>query len=644
MKPSDEIRWGRSLAITGIMILLVVAASFFIIHRINQLEESESFERLYEEAGNLVDRIETYSDNDREELELLSSVIAHADALDSAALWDLLDSHTSAGMMSRFELLLPDDTVLVSGGKRVDASGVLSFAQESALGAHISNRESDLLDPSNYIVRHYVPVTRAGETVAMLCGVIELGELPDYANLAPYGGRGAMYIIDGSTGDFLVDTWHSGEGGNIWALGKREMAPGYDSEQMPQGLIQGESRYVVFVSQTTGEYLYFYYTPLAINQWRVAVSVPESVVFEQADAIERILNQFLLVELVCFLGYFLWMIRYARQVTGEKQRRLETLNYIYTVEKLLFNAHETKDHLFAALEQIGAALPAERVDFWMIGQDQENTAFFWRKGQPGVERREPEEPEQIRRLADYFQAGNSEFEAYDEASLRALFPEGSRPEVRSILAVPVEDLEGTLCGILAACNLSHRQTPAALLKNLKFSFSMFCRNRKHYTELQEQGDRDALTELYNRNRYERDLIPIAAEYQSSLTCVYIDVNGLHEMNNTSGHASGDQMLQSVAEGIRSYFDTQYAYRTGGDEFILFLPGAQESDVTAQCQRLTAFLAERDYHISVGIQYEAQVPSLPSLQELIKKAESKMYAEKKRYYEQSANDRRRTARS
>ena len=152
-------------------------------------------------------------------------------------------------------------------------------------------------------------------------------------------------------GDFLVDTWHQGETGNMWELGEREMAPGYDSGQLRQGILNGDSRYVVFVSRTIGEYLYFYYTPLGINQWRVAVSVPESVVFESAHAIQRLLNLFLAFEMICFVIYFLWMIRYARRVTAEKQRRLDTVRYIYDVEKLLFNAHEKKENIGRALEK-----------------------------------------------------------------------------------------------------------------------------------------------------------------------------------------------------------------------------------------------------------------------------------------------------
>ena len=113
MKKSEEIRWGRSMITTCVMILLIVAASFCVIHCINEMEEAECFNRLYEEADDLAEDIEMYADSDREELKMLSAMIAEYDKLDSADLWDFLDSYTAVGMMSRIELLLPDDTVLV---------------------------------------------------------------------------------------------------------------------------------------------------------------------------------------------------------------------------------------------------------------------------------------------------------------------------------------------------------------------------------------------------------------------------------------------------------------------------------------------------------------------------------------------------
>ena len=130
-----------------------------------------------------------------------------------------------------------------------------SFEKEADAGAHITDRETGLSEDEGYILRHFVPVIRNGETVAMLYGVIELGSLPKELVSRPYDGEAAVYIVDGNTGDFLVDTWHA-EPGNIWELGERPMAKGYDHDALKRGMIEGRTGYVVFVSRTTGSYLY----------------------------------------------------------------------------------------------------------------------------------------------------------------------------------------------------------------------------------------------------------------------------------------------------------------------------------------------------------------------------------------------------
>ncbi len=636
LKRPDNIQWGHSLIPTGIMIILIIAASFGVTNYINRMEEERSFERLYEEAGNLADSIEMYSKNDREELEMLAAVIAQYSDLSSPELWRLLDSYTNIGMMSRIELLLPGDIVLTTGGKPVDAGGILSFEEAAEKGIHITDREIDVIHKDTYVARHYVPIKQDGQTTAMLYGVIVLGELPEGVNLNPYGGKGALYIIDGITGDFLVDTWHAGTAGNIWALGEREMAPGYDPQQLQQGVYNGDSQYVVFVSKTIGEYLYFYYEPMEINNWRIAVSVPESVVFANANAIRSILNIFLAFELVCFILYFLWMMHYVRKITDEKQKRLDAINHIYDVEKLLFNAHERKENMYAALEKLGSIISAEKMIFWILGMAVENKCYLWEAGKAAETSEENNGQEYVENLLKRFSSGHGMYESYSKNEFAAMFPSETLSAVHSVIAVPIEDMNGNICGILAAFNIEKSPAPAAMLKSMQFSFSMFCQNLKSHTEIQEQGDRDALTGLYNRNRYEKDLPEIYAQYKNSLASVYIDVNGLREANNTQGHDNGDKMLRTVADAIKKHFCTDYIYRTGGDEFVLFIPNADEETLKMQSEELSSDLAKVNYHISAGIQCEKNISSLSLL---IKEAEKKMYAEKKKYYEK--HDRRRT---
>ena len=163
-------------------------------------------------------------------------------------------------------------------------------------------------------------------------GVVGLAGLPDALLNNPYGGQAAVYIIDGSTGDFLMDTWHN-EMGNIWDLGERPLAPGYNHAQLKQGLINGETGYVVFVSQTINRYLYFCYEPIGINNWRIALSVPEEVVFASADNIRYVLNWFLALEILLFVLYFVVMFSYNFRKVKQKQREIDTISYIYEVER-----------------------------------------------------------------------------------------------------------------------------------------------------------------------------------------------------------------------------------------------------------------------------------------------------------------------
>ena len=276
MERKMKTHWQSSLVVTILLIFLIVAISLIMTDRINNMEEERSFDRLEEQAGNLDNDIRREMVDDCRQLELLATVVSKYDDMTSDELWKIIDSYNTWGVISRLELLLPGDIVITDGGKEISSGGALSYEKEAAQGAHVTNRETDVRNKDQYVVRNYVPVVRDGNTVAMLYGVIELGSLPEELAVTSYG-EAALYIIDAATGDFLVDTWHNDPDGNIWELGKREMAPGYDHEQLKQGLIDGETGYVVFVSDRIGEYLYFYYEPVGINRWQLALSVPEDI-------------------------------------------------------------------------------------------------------------------------------------------------------------------------------------------------------------------------------------------------------------------------------------------------------------------------------------------------------------------------------
>ena len=122
-----------------------------------------------------------------------------------------------------------------------------------------------------------------------------------------------------------------------------------------------------------------------------------------------------------------------------------------------------------------------------------------------------------------------------------------------------------------------------------------------------------------------------------LCCIFVDVNGLHELNNSQGHEAGDHMLRSVADEIRTRFHTSYTYRVGGDEFVIFVCDEPEHETRQHVQKMADTLKSKGYFISAGCAW-AHVP-IDNIESLIKTAEKRMYSQKQEYYRDPANDRR-----
>lgn len=154
-------------------------------------------------------------------------------------------------------------------------------------------------------------------------------------------------------------------------------------------------------------------------------------------------------------------------------------------------------------------------------------------------------------------------------------------------------------------------------------------------ELMKLGERDILTGLHNRNSYEKKLGQYAEKCDTMLTCIYLDANGLHELNNGQGHAAGDEMLKYVGAALRDAFGDRDTYRIGGDEFVAFGRDVSKEEAEEKVERMVHLVEGRAYHVSIGIA-EARKPHIV-IDSLIRKAEVEMYKDKSRYYEAKGRD-------
>lgn len=115
-------------------------------------------------------------------------------------------------------------------------------------------------------------------------------------------------------------------------------------------------------------------------------------------------------------------------------------------------------------------------------------------------------------------------------------------------------------------------------------------------QLEEAGrlaDRDALSPIFNRRAFERELareISLAERYGTPLCMIFIDLDRFKLINDRFGHATGDSVIKHVAETlVENLRQSDIVGRLGGDEFGIAFSHAELSDAQAKAARLESLI-------------------------------------------------------
>ena len=430
-----------------------------------------SFDELASETKRLALDMSSTIRADHVILSVMADLLADQDLSDHSnpAVLEILRSFDlDKSFIGDLELLMPDGWLLRRSGIWYNVSNVIDVEAEQAKGAYISDRCKRSFEQGAYVMRNAVPVVRDGETVAMLYGVTNLQEVSHVYQTEAYDGHAFVLVVDGNTGDILLDTWHN-KLGSIADMRGRKTLQGTRFEDFVEGLRQGGSGDMSFISRTIGAPVYAHYEPVGINNWSVILGIPEKVAFEGTRDVLQILYKMTFIVGVLILCYLVYVVWYMRQIQ------------------------------------------------------------------------------------------------------------------RDIYLLSVTD-QGT--GLLNSVAYGH-----------------FLR------------------------KSEKQVISPAA-------CIYIDANGLHELNNAQGHEAGDQMLRAVADHLKEQFPKDGIYRVGGDEFVVFPSKADLDMCEARMRAVSEKLTALGYSISHGI---AICESTTGLRELVRDADEQMLANKRAYY--TIHDRR-----
>ncbi len=151
----------------------------------------------------------------------------------------------------------------------------------------------------------------------------------------------------------------------------------------------------------------------------------------------------------------------------------------------------------------------------------------------------------------------------------------------------------------------------------------------------EQTQVDMLTGLFNRETYYHDL----PRMEKSLTgIVQFDMNGLKFINDHYGHLEGDKAIHEIAFEISACCSKRmYAYRLGGDEFLVLVNDTKEEDVLKYIELVKRKISEMNYSCSIGYAYRSDKNI--SLETLFKESEKRMYEDKAEFYKDGKHERR-----
>ena len=142
--------------------------------------------------------------------------------------------------------------------------------------------------------------------------------------------------------------------------------------------------------------------------------------------------------------------------------------------------------------------------------------------------------------------------------------------------------------------------------------------------------KDSLTGLLNRHAYFAD---VSNDPKGITSIISIDMNGLKTINDTIGHAAGDEALITISFCImRALKSKQSGYRIGGDEFIVVCRKTPKEEVLTLVERIRKNVAETDYSCAIGYSFNLDGDRLVS--DLLKESDEMMYQEKNKHYEES----------
>ncbi len=220
-------------------------------------------------------------------------------------------------------------------------------------------------------------------------------------------------------------------------------------------------------------------------------------------------------------------------------------------------------------------------------------------------------------------------------------------------SAPAGSQDGSWRAVMVAPLQSHRATYGALalffsgpqpfgddersaLRTLAIHAAIALDNRRLMREKERMAVRDGLTDVFNRGYLELALERTVKDVHRNggdVSILFVDVDGMKDVNDTHGHHAGDELLIELAHLLRdSCRETDVVARYGGDEFVVLMPATGAAGAAAVERKVEAAIAARNAAATAPPHLSASTGTHSATAEgvdtLLQEADRRMYAVKR----------------
>ena len=321
----------------------------------------------------------------------------------------------------------------------------------------------------------------------------------------------------------------------------------------------------------------------------------------------------------------------------ELKNMLDVQTLITNCVRMLYAVDDLDQTINAVLTQIGEFLVSDRAYVFEIKDELMNNTHEWTA--PGISPQlEKLQQLDLSLISDWlpFFVKNDCIIIDDVEQLQKTNPAAyatlHAQEITSLIAAPIF-LDNKLAGYIGIDNYDSEKikNSSYLLLSMSIFLSYAIRHRNHVDMLHRLSYHDLLTNALNRNAFMDVLSQFRPGQYASAGIIYIDINGMKEINDFYGHHQGDKILITTVAKVFNLFKPDELFRIGGDEFVIITYDLTETDFYEKFNLLRNIFCEKTnlpFSIATG---SCWVKSPSDLNSLLQQADSAMYTDKKKFY-------------